>query len=87
MENYVNQNQFTPYARQQKSQYFEILPNGKKRYLRATAIDIVFSVIFPFPCLIIGFITSSRGERKRGRTMMFIGGSLSILNALFGLMP
>lgn len=55
------------------SKPYEILPNGKKRYTRATAVDIVLSVILPFWGLVLGGIALARGEAKRGKTMMLIG--------------
>jgi peptidoglycan/LPS O-acetylase OafA/YrhL len=56
-----------------KSSAYEILPNGKKRYLRATAVDIIFSILLPFWGFLIGAIALARGEQKRGLTMVLIG--------------
>jgi hypothetical protein len=52
---------------------FELLPNGKKRYLQATTGDIVFCVLLPFWGLVIGCVALARGEGKRGKTMMLLG--------------
>lgn len=56
-----------------EQQGYEILPNGKKRYLRATGGDVFFCVLLPFWGLVIGGIAFVRGEKKRGQTMMLIG--------------
>ena len=52
---------------------YEILLNGKKRYLKATTGDIVLSVLLPFWGLVIGGVATAKGEHRRGRTMMLIG--------------
>ena len=52
---------------------YEILPNGKRRYLKATVGDIFFCCLLPFWGLIVGGIAFSRGEKKRGQTMMLLG--------------
>ena len=67
------------------SKPYEILPNGKKRYIRATIGDIVFSLLLPFWGVVIGGIALARDEAKRGKTMMLIGAvELAILLALRG---
>ena len=60
-------------AANDSSKPYEILPNGKKRYTRATTGDIVFSIFLPFWGIVIGGIAAIRGETKRGKTMMLIG--------------
>ena len=52
---------------------YEILPNGKKRYLKATIVDIAFCLLLPFWGLLIGAVAFGRGEYKRGQTMMLLG--------------
>jgi hypothetical protein len=61
---------------------FEILPNGKKRYLKATIGDYIFSVILPFWGVVIGGVAILSGEKKRGQTMMLVGGAALILFVL-----
>jgi hypothetical protein len=71
-----------------RSQFHEILPNGKKRYLRATYVvlpngekrylratggDIALSILLPFWGLVVGAIAASRCEKARCLTMMSIG--------------
>ena len=63
---------------------YEILPNGKKRYIRATVVDVIISLLFPFWGLLIGGIAAARGERKRGLTMMAIGGIVIAMFFLLG---
>jgi hypothetical protein len=60
-------------AENDSSTPYEILPNGKKRYTRATGVDIVFSIFLPLWGVVIGGIAALRGETKRGATMMLIG--------------
>ena len=57
---------------------YEILANGKKRYLKATVGDIAFCILLPFWGLLIGGIALARGEAKRGLTMMLLGVGLLI---------
>ena len=52
---------------------YEILLSGKKRYLKATVGDIIFSLLVPFWGVVIGCFALLRGEKKRGQTMMQIG--------------
>ena len=65
---------------------YEILPNGKKRYLKATVGDIVFCIILPFWGLLIGGIALARGEAKRGLTMMPLGAALLMVIVLVRLL-
>jgi hypothetical protein len=61
---------------------FEMLPNGKKRYLKATIGDYIFSLILPFWGVVIGGSAIIRGEKKRGQTMILVGVAELILFAL-----
>ena len=54
---------------------YEILPNGKKRYTRATVVDIVVSMLLPFWGFGIGGLALAKGEKNRGKVMMLIGGA------------
>jgi hypothetical protein len=65
---------------------YEILPNGKKRYLRATVGDIAFCILLPFWGLLIGGIALARGEARRGLTMMLLGVGLLIVILLIRLL-
>ena len=60
-------------------QPYEVLPNGKRRYIRATGIDMFISGIFPIVGLIIGAMALVRGERQRGLTMMGIAIVLTLI--------
>lgn len=61
---------------------YEILPNGKKRYLKATIGDIVLCLLLPFWGLLIGAVAFARGEYKRGQTMMLLGVVLLVVLVL-----
>ena len=50
-----------------------ILENGKKRYTRATAIDIILSIVIPIIGPVFGLIALIKKEYKRGWTMIAIG--------------
>lgn len=53
---------------------YEILPDGRKRFLKATPVDIIVSIILPFWGLAIGgYAYFGKGETKRGATRMIIG--------------
>jgi hypothetical protein len=60
-----------------KKQYlratYVVLPNGEKRYLRATNGDIALSILLPLWGVVVGGIAASRCEKARGLTMMSIG--------------
>ena len=59
---------------------YEILPNGRKRLLRATFLDIIISIILPGWGFIIGaFALLIKREKKRGATMMAIGVGVLVL--------
>lgn len=49
---------------------YEILPNGKKRYLKATWFDIVVSAVVPIWGLVVGVFALTKGEKRRGLTMI-----------------
>ncbi len=51
----------------------EILPDGRKRFLRATMVDVLVSLFLPSWGLIVGFMALLKGEGKRGLTMMGLG--------------
>jgi hypothetical protein len=60
---------------------YELLPSGKKRYLKATWIDIVVSALIPLWGLVGGIYALFKEEKKRGLTMITIGiavGALSV---------
>jgi hypothetical protein len=58
----------------------ELLPNGRKRLLKATAIDIIVSIILPGWGVLVGaFAFFAKGEKKRGATMMIIGAVILFL--------
>lgn len=85
MKNRKNQSRTERFRRSQfhevlpngKKQYlratYVVLPNGEKRYLRATTGDIALSILLPFWGLVVGGIAASRCEKARGLTMMSIG--------------
>ena len=50
----------------------EVLPNGSKRFLKATVFDIIFSICMPPFGFIVGALASIKGEKKRGATMMIV---------------
>ena len=59
---------------------YEILPDGRKRFLKATGIDIVISIILPVWGLAVGgYAYFGKGETKRGATMMIIGAIVLVL--------
>lgn len=59
---------------------YEILPDGRKRFLKATGVDIIISIFFPGWGLIVGaFAFFAKGEKKRGATMMIIGAIILFL--------
>ena len=49
------------------------LENGKKHYTRASAVDIVVALIIPIVGPILGMISLTKKEYKRGWTMISIG--------------
>ena len=64
---------------------YELLPNGRKRYLKATGGDIIISSIAPGWGLIIGALAFLiKGEKKRGTTMMIIGAIVLLLLIVSG---
>jgi len=53
---------------------YEMLPNGRKRLLKATGLDIIISFFLPGWGLLVGAIALFvKREKKRGMTMMAIG--------------
>lgn len=50
-----------------------ILENGKKRYTRATAIDIILAIVIPVIGLVFGLVALAKKEYKRGWTLIAIG--------------
>ena len=50
-----------------------ILENGKKRYTRATAIDIGLAIVIPIIGLVFGVVALAKKEYKRGWTLIAIG--------------
>jgi hypothetical protein len=50
----------------------EILPNGKKRYLRATRVDLALCLLLPAFGLLIALFAVLRGEKKRAETMFLL---------------
>jgi len=66
---FINKNEPEP----EEGKAYIILENGKKHYVKATVIDIIFSLILPFWGLVIGLVAIARGEKKRGQTMALIG--------------
>ena len=64
---------------------YEILPNGRKRFLKATGLDIVISIFLPGWGLIVGAMAFLiKGEKKRGATMMIIGAIVLFLVIISG---
>lgn len=59
---------------------FELLPSGRKRYLRATPLDIIISIFLPGWGIIVGGIALFlKRETKRGVTMIVIGIAILVL--------
>ena len=84
---YMNNHPEEPQSeKNQASETYEILPNGKKRYLKATVGDYIFTILLPFWGLLIGSIAILRGEKKRGQTMFLLGVAVLILIALLPLL-
>ena len=51
---------------------YVLLPNGKVRYLRATAVDIFICILLPFIGFILGVVALVRKETQRAKTMLLI---------------
>lgn len=51
---------------------YVLLPNGKVRYLRATAVDIFICILLPFIGFILGVFALVRKETQRAKTMLLI---------------
>lgn len=51
---------------------YVLLPNGKVRYLRATAVDIFICVLMLFIGFILGIAAFVRKETQRAKTMLLI---------------
>jgi hypothetical protein len=49
---------------------------------RATAIDIIISIIFPLGGIVVGLIALCKGEKKRAITMFAIGICITILQII-----
>jgi hypothetical protein len=62
-----------------EGQEFVTSPEGKKRYLKATWVDIVISILLPGWGIIVGGFALLKGEKKRGRTMLVIGSVVLLL--------
>ncbi|MGL4667699.1 MAG: hypothetical protein ACRCWR_07190 [Saezia sp.] len=60
------------HSRPQNNLPYEILPNGKTRYLRATAVDIIICVLIPIIGVILAVVAMARKENKRAVTMVII---------------
>jgi hypothetical protein len=64
---------------------YEVLPNGRKRFLKATNVDIIISIFLPGWGLMVGaWAFFVKGEQKRGTTMMIIGGIILFLVIISG---
>ena len=50
-----------------------LLENGKRHYIRASAIDIILALIVPAIGPILGLVSLIKKEYKRGLTMIAIG--------------
>jgi hypothetical protein len=72
-------------TKQEQDVPYEVLPSGRKRYTRATVVDIVLSVILPLWGLVIGGLALVKGERKRGFTMIGVGAVFTTLAVLYQL--
>ena len=69
LEKIEDKNEPTP----EPGKAYIILENGKKHYIKATTVDIVFSIFIPFWGFVFGIAALLRGETKRGQTMAIIG--------------
>jgi len=64
---------------------YEMLPSGRKRFLKATGVDILISIFLPgWGLLVGGWAFFVKGEQKRGATMMIIGGIILFLVIISG---
>jgi len=74
-----------PAQQQPSNADYEVLPNGRKRFLKATGVDILISIFLPGWGLIVGaWAFFVKGEQKRGATMMIIGGIILFLVIISG---
>ncbi len=81
MNDDVQQTQIT------ENKAYKLLPDGRKHYLKATGFDIIFSIVMPPYGFFVGlFAFASKGEKRRGATMMIIGACIVALIVTFAVM-